>query len=62
MPVEVAADGSPPTVVKLPQLGFYVGAKDVLASMVEHVYFLAEALDDIQLYRYRQPPASEAAD
>lgn len=62
MPVEVAADGSPPTVVTLPQTGFYVGAKDAPASVVEHVYVLAEVLDDVQTYQYRQPSASEATD
>lgn len=60
--VEVTADGSPPTVVKLPQAGFYVGAQDVRVPAVEHVYVLADALDDTQIYQYRQPPTSEATD
>lgn len=62
MPVEVTADCSPPTAVKLPQTGFQVGAQDVPAPAVEHVYVLADALDDTHIYRYRQPPASEATD
>ncbi|MFG3604853.1 hypothetical protein [Micromonospora chersina] len=43
MPVEVTADGSPPTLVKLPQNGFHVGAFDVPVAVVEHVYVLAAA-------------------
>ncbi len=61
MPVEVAADGSPPAVVELPQTGFYIGASDVAAPAVEHVYFLADRLDDTEVYQYQQPP-SEARD
>ncbi|MEU9828565.1 hypothetical protein [Micromonospora chersina] len=61
MPVEVAADRSPPTVVKLPQVGVYVGAGDVTARAVHHVYVLGDRLDDVEVYQYRQP-ASEATD
>ncbi|MBM0228802.1 MULTISPECIES: hypothetical protein [Micromonospora] len=59
MPVEVTADGSPPAVVKLPQTGFYVGASHLAAPAVEHVYVLADRLDDTEVYQYR-PPASAA--
>ncbi|MET7970905.1 hypothetical protein [Micromonospora sp. NPDC005305] len=55
MPVEVAADGSPPAVVKLPQTGSYVGASDVAAPAVEHVYDLVDRIDDVEVYQYRQP-------
>ncbi|MEV7267792.1 hypothetical protein AB0N38_29945 [Micromonospora aurantiaca] len=61
MPVEVSGDGNPPAVVKLPQTGFYVGTSDVPAPAVEHVYVLAERLDDVEVYQYRQP-APEATD
>ncbi|SCG34146.1 hypothetical protein GA0070613_6473 [Micromonospora inositola] len=61
MPVETTADGNPPTVVKLPQTGFYLGASDVAAPAVEHVYVLADSRDDIEVYQYQQPP-SEAGD
>ncbi|MEV5768635.1 hypothetical protein AB0L34_29275 [Micromonospora sp. NPDC052213] len=60
MPVEVAADGSPPAVVKLPQTGFYVGASDAAAPVVEHAYVLAGRVDDTDVYQYQQP-VSEAA-
>ncbi|WP_200209562.1 hypothetical protein [Micromonospora coerulea] len=55
--MEVTADGSPPAVVRLPQIGFYVGASDVAAPVVEHVYVLADKLDGTEVYQYR-PPAS----
>ncbi|MEU4477808.1 hypothetical protein AB0F68_07035 [Micromonospora sp. NPDC023966] len=61
MPVEVAADGRPPAVVKLPQTGSYVGASDVATPAVEHVYILDDRIDDVEVYQYRQP-ASETAD
>ncbi|MET8352671.1 hypothetical protein [Micromonospora sp. NPDC005206] len=61
MPVEVTADGSPPTVVKLPQTGFYVGTSNVPAPAVEHVYVLTGSFDDVEVYQYRQP-ASEVTD
>lgn len=61
MPVEVAKDGSPPAVVKLLQSGLYVGANDVAEPTVEHVYVLADRVDDVEVYQYRQP-ASEATD
>lgn len=61
IPVEVTTDGSPPAVVKLPQAGFYLGAGDIAAPAVEHVYVLTDRLDDIEVYQYRQP-ASEARD
>ncbi|RNM00999.1 hypothetical protein EFE23_03715 [Micromonospora solifontis] len=53
MPVEVAADGSPPAVVKLPQTGLYVGAGDVAAPAVEHVYLHAGRLDGTEVYQYQ---------
>lgn len=61
MPVEVSADGTPPAVVKLPQTGFYVGAGDAAAPAAEHVYVLADRLDDVEVYQYRQP-APEVTD
>ncbi|MGN9807098.1 hypothetical protein [Micromonospora sp. L32] len=61
MPVEVTADGSPPTVVRLPQTGFYVGSSDLAEPPVEYVYVLADRLDDTEVYQY-QPPASAATD
>ncbi|MFG1660681.1 hypothetical protein ACGFIY_29505 [Micromonospora chersina] len=60
MPVEVTTEGSPPAVVKLPQTGFYVGTGDVAAPSVEHVYVLADRVDDTEVYQYQ--PTSEAAD
>jgi hypothetical protein len=53
MPVEVASDGSPPAVVKLPQTGSYVGAADVATPAVEHVYLHAGRHDDIEVYQYQ---------
>ncbi|WP_262285942.1 hypothetical protein [Micromonospora sp. MA102] len=47
--------------VKLPQTGFYLGASDVPAPPVEHVYVLADRVDDTEVYQYRQP-APEATD
>ncbi|WP_433288452.1 hypothetical protein [Micromonospora sp. CA-244673] len=61
MPVEVNADGNPPAVVKLPQAGSYVGASDVAAPAVEHVYVLVDRFDDVEVYQHQQP-VSEAAD
>lgn len=61
MPVEVTAEGSPPAVVRLPQTGFYVGASDVGATAVEHVYVLTDRLDDTEVYQYRQPASPRAA-
>lgn len=54
MPVEVAADGSPPSVVTLPQTGYYMGASEVPAPALEHVYVLADRIDDLEVYRYKQ--------
>ncbi|MFI2651793.1 hypothetical protein [Micromonospora fulviviridis] len=61
MPVEVAADGSPPAVVKLLQTGSYVGASDVAAPAVEHVYVFVDRIEDVEVYQHQQP-VSEAAD
>ena len=61
MPVEVAADGSSPAVVKLSQTDSYVGASDVAAPALEHVYALVDRFDDVEVYQYQQP-VSEAAD
>ncbi|SBV30926.1 hypothetical protein GA0070620_6533 [Micromonospora krabiensis] len=55
MPVEVTPHGSPPMMVKLPQTGFYLGAKDVPAPAMEHVYALADKLDGFDVYQYRPP-------
>lgn len=52
MPVEMAANGSPPAVVRLPQTDFYLGASDVPTPAVEHVYILADRIDDLEVYRY----------
>ncbi|WP_123809706.1 hypothetical protein [Micromonospora globispora] len=59
--MEVAKDGSPPAVVKLLQTGLYVGANDVAEPPVEHVYELADRVDDVEVYQYQQA-ASEATD
>ncbi|WP_328424211.1 hypothetical protein OG470_13455 [Micromonospora sp. NBC_00389] len=59
MPVEVAADVSLPAVVRMPQTGCYVGASDVTAPAVEHVYVLAHRIDDTQVYQHL-PPTPEA--
>lgn len=61
MPVEAGKDGSPPAVVELLQTGLYVGANDIAAPTVEHVYVLADRVDNIEVYQYRQA-ASEATD
>jgi hypothetical protein len=55
LPVEVTADGSPPAVVKLPQTGVHVGASNLAAPAVEHIYVLADKLDDAEVYQYRRP-------
>ncbi|MFG3579022.1 hypothetical protein [Micromonospora chersina] len=55
MAVEVATDGRPPTVVMLPQTGFYIGANDVEAPTVEHIYILGDKFDDTEVYQYQRP-------
>jgi hypothetical protein len=54
MAVEMTAEGSLPEVVMLPQTGLYVDVDSVPTAAVEHVYVLAEWMDDVEVYQYRQ--------
>ncbi|MDZ5447080.1 hypothetical protein U2F26_30915 [Micromonospora sp. 4G57] len=50
MPVKTTGEGTPPEVVRMAQDGLYAGAA---VPPTEHVYVLAERVDDIQVYRHR---------
>jgi len=51
MAVEATADGRLPDVVRFIQSGIYVGASDMLASPVEHIYVRAHNLREL-VYQY----------
>jgi hypothetical protein len=57
MAVETAVDGSLPKVVRLSQTGMYVETADAAAPFIEHVYVLADRLDGVEVYQYRQARA-----
>ncbi|SIM48130.1 hypothetical protein [Micromonospora cremea] len=53
MAVEAAAAGLLPDVVRVPQTGMYVGASDVPAPAVEHLYGRVGELAGEVVYQYR---------
>lgn len=50
--VETTAEGEMPEMVRLPEAGVYVGASDVPAPVVEHIYKRSDDLDGQVVYRY----------
>lgn len=55
MTVELTADGEVPHLLRLPQSGVYVGASDVAAPAVEHLYVRSSDIDGQVAYQYLEP-------